>query len=177
MRTSRRATSSRSRFVASERSLPKYLLDSGVIHARIPFSRLITVTAVSTLDSFPPINSLLHISCRRAVDDRIRYRDIRFGGSTSPVGGMTRQGPNPLRVYLVQEPGHPATKVIGGTLLAIRLIAGSHSLLEITFPSIVSEPDRIVSVIPIGLDKFETRVFCRYDRLFPSAMWSSLRAH
>jgi len=106
---SSRATSSLSRFVASERSLPKYLLGSGATHARIPFSRLIAVTAVSTSSSFPLINSLLHISCRRTarVGDRIRYRDIRSLWRLD-LGDWRNDTTGSLCVPLgVREPGHP----------------------------------------------------------------------
>jgi len=95
------------------------------------------------------------------------------------VGGMTRQDSNPLRVYLVREHGHPTTKVIGGVLLAIRLIAGSHSPLEIIFPSIVSEPvESFLSFLP---DLTNSGLEYSVDTIvFPSlsvSMWSSLRAH
>jgi len=94
----------------------------------------------------------------------------RFGDSTSAIGGMTRRDPFACRPGF-ENPviRSETTKVIGGALLAIRLIAGSHSPLEITFSSIVSGSGEIVSVIRTGLRKFGTRVCCRYDRLFPTA--------
>lgn len=98
----------------------------------------------------------------------------RSGGSTSPVGenDTTADGVRSLACRPGSRETRPEiTKVIGGALLAIRLIAGSHSPLEITFPSIVlgARSNRSCHSHRSRTNS-EARVSCRYDRLFPSAI-------